>query len=284
VKITIKKNREKTMKKITVVGLDLAKNVFHAVCCDASGKIVKKKMLKRREVLTYFANLESCLIGIEACASAHYWSRQLIALGHHVKMIAPQFVKAFVRGNKNNYNDALAISEAVTRPEMRFVAAKTIEQQDIQALHRLRERRIQDRTALCNQVRGLLAEYGLILPLGIKVIRKEIPLLLEDAENELSHFFTTLLAQSYQQLEEIDQHIDFYTAQVNVMNHQNENCERLQSIPGFGPIVSSVFYSIVGDGKAYRRGRDVSAAVGRACTETAQQWRKRCIARHQQAR
>jgi len=250
------------MSKITTVGLDLAKNVFHAVCCDASGKIVKKKMLKRREVLAYFANIECCLIGMEACASAHYWARQLSILGHQVKMIAPQFVKAFVRGNKNDYNDALAISEAVTRPEMRFVAVKTIEQQDIQALHRLRERRIQDRTALCNQIRGLLAEYGVIMPLGINIIRKEIPMLLEDADNELSHFFRTLLAQSYQQLEEIDEHIDFYTTQIHTMNHQNEDCERLQSIPGFGPIVSSVFYSIVGDGKAYRRGRDVSAAVG----------------------
>jgi len=153
------------MNKITTVGLDLAKNTFHAVCCDATTKIIKKKMLKRKEVLIYFSNLELCLIGIEACSSAHYWVRQLSALGHTVKMVAPQFVKAFLRGNKNDYNDALAIAEAVTRPEMRFVAAKTIEQQDIQALHRLRERRIQDRTALCNQIRGLLSEYGIIMPL-----------------------------------------------------------------------------------------------------------------------
>ena len=250
------------MNKITTVGLDLAKNTFHAVCCDATGKIIKKKMLKRRDVIIYFSNLEHCLIGIEACSSAHYWVRQLSTLGHQVKMIAPQFVKAFLRGNKNDYNDALAISEAVTRPEMRFVAAKTIEQQDIQALHRLRERRIQDRTALCNQIRGLLSEYGIIMPLGILVIRREIPLILEDAENDLSYFFRTLLAQCYQQLIEIDAHIEFYTQEVKNISHQNEDCKRLQSIPGFGPIVSSVFYSIVGDGKAYRRGRDVSAAVG----------------------
>jgi len=136
-------------------------------------------MLKRAQVIPYFANFPECLIGMEACASAHHWTRELIALGHQVKMIPPQYVKPYVHGNKNDYNDALAIAEAVSRPEMRFVAVKTKEQQDIQAVHRLRERRIQDRTALCNQLRGLLAEYGLIFPAGINVLRQRLPELME---------------------------------------------------------------------------------------------------------
>jgi transposase len=137
------------------------------VCCDEQGKVVRKKMLKRAQVLAYFSNLPPALVGMEACASAHHWARELGALGHQMKLIPPQYVKPYVRGNKNDYNDALAIAEAVTRPEMRFVSVKTPEQQDIQALHRLRERRLQERTALCNQLRGLLAEYGLILPKGV---------------------------------------------------------------------------------------------------------------------
>ncbi|MCP3866531.1 MAG: IS110 family transposase [Gammaproteobacteria bacterium] len=250
------------MNKITTVGLDLAKNVFHAVCCDEYGKIVKKKMLKRSQVLKYFANLPKCLVGMEACASGHHWARELATQEHQVKLIPPQYVKPYVRGNKNDYNDALAIAEAVTRPEMRFVSIKTPEQQDIQALHRLRERRLQDRTALCNQLRGLLAEYGLILPTGINVLRRCLPELLEDGENGLSDLFRRLLAQSYQQLQELDRHINDYTREMSRQSQQDEACRRLQTIPGFGPIVASVFHSVVGHGEAYRRGRDVSASLG----------------------
>jgi len=250
------------MSKITTIGLDLAKNVFHVVCCDEHGKVVKKKMLKRFQVLNYFANLPTCLVGMEACASAHHWARELGALGHQVKLIPPQYVKPYVRGNKNDYNDALAIAEAVIRPEMHFVAVKTPEQQDIQALHRLREKRLQERTALCNQLRGLLAEYGLILPKGVNILRRRLPELLEDGENGLSDLFRRLLAQSYQQLQELDGYIDFYTQEMKRQSQQDEACQRLQTIPGYGPIVASVFHSVVGNGEAYRRGRDVSASLG----------------------
>jgi transposase len=250
------------MNKITTVGLDLAKSVFHAVCCDKHGKVTRKKMLKRPQVLNYFANLPQSLVGIEACASAHHWARQLGALGHQVKLIPPQYVKPYVRGNKNDYNDALAIAEAVTRPEMRFVPVKTPEQQDVQALHRLRERRLQERTALCNQLRGLLAEYGLILPKGVNVLRRRLPELLEDGENGLNDLFRRLLAQSYQQLQELDGHIDHYTQEMEYQSQQSEACRRLQTIPGYGPIVAGVFHGAVGHGEAYRRGRDVSAALG----------------------
>jgi len=250
------------MGEITTVGLDLAKNVFHVVCCDKYGKVVKKKMLRRSRLLSYFANLPSCLVGMEACASAQYWARELCALGHRTKLIAPQYVKPYVRGNKNDYNDALAIAEAVTRPEMRFVAAKTPEQQDIQALHRLRARRVAERTALCNQLRGLLGENGLVLPKGVNTVRRRLPELLEDGENGLSDLFRSLLAQSYQQLHELDRHIDFYTQHIKRQSQESEACRRLQTIPGYGPIVASVFHSVVGSGEAWRRGRDVSASLG----------------------
>lgn len=250
------------MDKITTIGLDLAKSVFHVVCCNAAGKVVKKRMLKRAQVLKVFAQLPACLVGMEACGSAHYWAREVSALGHRVKLIPPQYVKPYVRGNKNDYNDALAIAEAVTRPEMRFVAIKSPEQQDVQALHRLRERRVQERTALGNQLRGLLAEYGLIIPKGVTTLRQRLPELLADAENGLSDRFRQLLAQSYRQLQELDGHIAFYTQQLRRYSQHNVACQRLETIPGFGPIVASVFHSVVGQGEAYRRGRDVSAALG----------------------
>jgi len=250
------------MNKITTIGLDLAKNVFHVVCCNARGKVVGKKMLKRSQVLTYFVNLPSCLVGMEACASAHYWARKLDGLGHQVKLIPPQYVKAYVRGNKNDYNDALAIAEAVIRPEMRFVAVKTTDQQDLQALLRLRNGCMKERTALCNRVRGLLAEYGLILPKGVNVLRRHLPVFLEDAENGLNELFRRLLAEGYQQLQDLDRHIDSYTQELERQAQQYDECRRLQTIPGYGPIVASAFHSAIGNGEAYRRGRDVSASLG----------------------
>jgi transposase len=199
---------------------------------------------------------------MEACASAHYWGRQLQGLGHEVMLIPAQYVKAYVRGNKNDYNDALAISEAMSCPQMRRVGVKTPEQQDIQALHRLRERCVQMRTGLCNQIRGLMAEYGLVCPKGVAVLRRQIPAWLEDGENGLSDLFRRLLSESYAQLQSLDTHIAFYTGELERQGKQNTVCQRLQTIPGFGPIVASVFYSQVGDGQAFRRGRDAAAALG----------------------
>ena len=250
------------MAKSMTVGLDLAKQVFHVVCCDGRGKVVGKRMLRRAQVLGYFANLAPCRVGMEACAGAHYWARELEGLGHTVKLLPARFVKAFVRGNKNDYNDALAIAEAAVRPEVRGVAVKTTTQQDIQALHRLRSECLASRTALSNQLRGLLAEYGVVLPRGVGSLRRRLPALLEDGENGLSALLRRLLAQGYARLCELDAHIAAYTAEVQRHSRQDAACQRLQTIPGFGPIVASVFHSLVGDGRGYRRGRDVSAALG----------------------
>lgn len=250
------------MKEVTTIGLDLAKQVFHVVCCDRHGKVVSKRMLRRAQVRAYFANLTPCRVGMEACGGAHYWARELAALGHEVKLLPARFVKAFVRGNKNDYNDALAIAEAATRPEVRAVAIKSVAQQDVQALHRLRAHCVASRTALSNQLRGLLAEYGVVLPCGVSRLRRGLPALLEDGENGLSDGFRQLLAQGYRQLCELDDHIRCYTEQLTVQAKQDEDCRRLQTIPGFGPIVASVFHAQVGDGRAYRRGRDVAASLG----------------------
>lgn len=248
--------------KITTIGLDLAKSVFHVVCFDEQHQEVSKRMLRRSQVREYFAQREPCRVAMEACAGAHGWGRELEKLGHTVKLIPPQFVKPYVKGNKNDYNDARAIAEASTRPGMRFARIKTVEQQDIQALHRVRAQRIQERTALCNQLRALVAEYGLVMNKGVASVRRGIPRLLEDAENGLSEAFRVLLARGYEQLIEIEAHIDFYTQQVEAHSRQNAHVRRLQTLPGYGPIVASVFASVVGDGSAFKRGRDVSASLG----------------------
>lgn len=250
------------MNEITTVGLDLAKSVFHAVCLDSRGREAMKKMLRRAQVLDWFANLPPCLIGMEACAGAHEWARRLRALGHNVRLIPPQYVKAYVQGNKNDYNDARAIAEAVGRPRMRFVAVKTVAQQDVQALHRLRASHVAERTAVCNQLRGLLAEYGIVLPKGVTTLRKRIPELLEDGENGLTPLFRRMLERGAQKLRQVDEHIMFYDQLLAEQARDDEAQRRLRTIPGFGPVVASAFHATVGDGQAYRRGRDVSASLG----------------------
>lgn len=248
--------------KITTVGLDLAKNVFHVVCFDEHSKEVQKRMLQRKQVRLFFTQLLPCKIGMEACAGSHYWGRELRALGHEVKLIPAQHVKPFLRGNKNDFNDARAINEALSRPSMPSVAVKTTEQQDIQANHRMRSQSVKDRTALSNSMRGLLGEYGIILPKGLSVLRKNIHGLLEDAENGLSLTFRKLMARRYEQLVELDNHINFFTHELEIQSKKDDACQRLQEVPGYGPIISSAFYSVVGDGGAYKRGRDVSASIG----------------------
>ena len=181
---------------ITTIGIDLAKNVFQIHGVDAKGWPVLKRRLSRDKLLPFFANLPACLIGIEACGSANHWARQLSAIGHEVRQISPQYVKPYVKTNKNDYNDAEAICEAVSRPGMHFVPIKNIAQQDIQALHRIRERLVRDRTALVNQTRGLLREYGVFLPVGIHPFRRQILEVLEDAQNALLYRIPFVVIQA----------------------------------------------------------------------------------------
>jgi len=254
--------QEETEMNITTIGLDLAKNVFHIVGLDEHGHEKMKKRLSRRQVLKHFAQCPACVIGMEACASSHYFARELRQLGHTAKLIPPQYVKAYSRGQKNDTNDARAIAEAVRVPSMRFVAVKTVAQQDLQALIRLREGAINARTAGANRVRGLLGEYGLVTGKSLGALHRALPLILEDASNGLTEVFRRLLNQQRQHLLELDAHIAMLTAELTALSKQDDRVGRLQTVPGYGPIVASVFASVMGDGAQYRRGREASASLG----------------------
>ena len=259
---TIEPKKEETVEHVTTIGLDIAKRVFHVIGNDAQGRERTKKVLRRHQVLAWFANHTPCLVGIEACGGAHEWARQIRDLGHQVRLLPPQHVKPYVRGSKNDFNDARAIAEAVTRPALREVPIKSREQQDLQALHRLRQGCVAQRTALANQLRGLLAEYGLVLPQGLPTLRRRLPELLEDANNGLSPLFRELLAEGYAQLCSLDEQLDRHTRRITREAREQEAQQRLQTIPGFGPIVASLFHAAIGSGAGYRRGRDVAASLG----------------------
>ncbi|MEA2080454.1 MAG: IS110 family transposase [Pseudomonadota bacterium] len=248
--------------KITTIGLDIAKSVFHLCAVDKMGRLLKKKQLKRKQVLPYLAKLEPCLVAMEACGGANYWAREIKALGHEVKLIAPQYVKPYVKGNKNDYNDAEGIAEAAQRANMRFVPIKSVEQQDIQNLHRQRERIKKARTALVNQVRGLLAEYGIVINKGVAAVRKGLPGILEDAENGLTMRSRELFADLLEELRLLDEQFKQSEKQIEASNQGNEVCQRLDEILGVGPITASAVYAAAGDGKDFVNGRHFSAWIG----------------------
>jgi transposase len=246
----------------TTIGLDIAKNVFQVHGVDKQGKAVVRKQLKRPHVLAFFVNLPACLIGREACAGAHYWARELIKLGHEVKLISPQFVKPYVKGNKNDANDAEAICEAVGRPNMRFVPVKSIEQQDILALHRVRSGLVKERTAKVNQLRGLLGECGTVIGQGLAQVRKRLPEILEDGENGLSGQARELFADLHRQVLELDRQVDDYGAKLQGLYAASAMCRKLGRIGGIGPITATAMVASVGDGKTFETGRQVSAWLG----------------------
>jgi transposase len=244
------------------VGIDLAKQVFQVHGVDYQDKVVLRKQLRRNQLLSYFATLPPCLIGMEACGGAHHWARELQKLGHTVKLIAPQFVKPYVKSNKNDANDAEAICEAVGRPTMRFVSVKTIAQQDLQAIHRIRSELVRQRTAKVNQIRGFLAEYGLVVGRQVVTLRRALPELLEDAENGLSFDFRALLEDLRQDLIRLDERVAEMDKKVHTLADSMPAAKLLQSIPGIGPISATAIVCAVGDGKQFKRGRDLAAWLG----------------------
>ena len=213
-------------------------------------------------MLSFFATLPPCLIGMEACGGAHYWARELQKLGHTVKLMAPQFVKPYVKSNKNDANDAEAICEAVGRPTMRFVSVKTIAQQDLQAIHRIRSEVVRQRTAKVNQIRGLLAEYGIVVGRHVATLRRALPELLENAENGLSFDFRTLLDELRQDLIRLDEREEEMSQKIHTLANSIPAAKRLQSIPGIGPMSATAIVCAVGDGKQFKRGRDLAAWLG----------------------
>lgn len=248
--------------KITTIGLDIAKSVFHAVGVDKAGKLIKKKMLRRKDLLPFVAKIEPCLIVIEACGGASYWAREFEQFGHVVKLIAPQYVVPFRQGNKNDYNDALAIAEAAQRPNMRFVKPKSVEQQDVQLLHRMRERLTKQSTALINQVRGMLAEYGIVITKSKSAFKAQLPDILVDEANMLTIKGKAIFYQLYDEVIDIEKRLKSCDTQVLNETHNNVICQRLQTIPGVGPVTATAIYAAVGDGKDFSNGRHFSAWCG----------------------
>jgi transposase len=247
---------------VTVLGIDLAKQSFQLHGVDENGQVVLKKKLSRKQLTAFIARLPICLIGLEACGGAHHWVRVFTKMGHRVRMMAPQFVKPYVKSNKNDAVDAEAICEAVQRPNMRFVPAKSIEQQDIQSIHRIRSQLVARRTAQANQIRGLLMEYGIIIPQGIKCIRKNLPDILEDGENLLTTIFREQLSELYDEMVHLDERVDSLELSLKRVCNQHEDCKRLLTIPGIGLMTATALIAAIGDIGAFKSARELAAWLG----------------------
>jgi transposase len=249
--------------KIKTIGIDLAKDVFGVHGVDVRGKALVHRRVTRKHLLGLLAKLEPCLVGMEACGSAHHWAREIEQLGHTVKLMSPQFVKPYRKGNKNDPNDAEAICEAVTRPSMRFVPVKSAAQQDVQALHRVREQLLKSRTALVNQVRGLLGEHGIIAPRGIAHLRRLLSELLADPEGSgLSGLLGETLVEIAGRLRFFDERIRTYDLRIGRVFAHDERCKRLAKVEGVGPLVATAMVAAVGNAREFKSGRELSAWLG----------------------
>lgn len=255
-------NQKHAEQDIAVLGIDLGKQSFHLHGVDRFDKAMIRKRMSRKRLLSFMASLKPCLVGMEACGGSHDWARRFQALGHEVRLMSPQFVKPYVKSNKNDYLDAEAICEAVQRPNMRFVPIKSAEQQDIQSLHRARSLAISQRTAQINQVRGLLLEYGLVLPQGAHVVRRALPAILEEAENGLSFAMRELLADLREELVHLDERIAEYDRKIILTARQTDACRLLMTIPGIGPLIATALVAAVGDVQVFNSGREMAAWLG----------------------
>ena len=249
------------MSNIKVIGIDLAKDVFQLHGTDAKGKQVLSKRLNRQTLTECITQLQPCLIGIEACMGAFYWARVFKTMGHTVKIMAPQFVKPYVMANKNDRNDARGIAEAVTRPDMKFVAVKSVEQQDVLLLHRVREQLMKQKTAQVNQIRGLLMEYGVVIPKGIKHMNT-LTEILENNEEKLTPKAIVIFKQMHEQFKIYEQQIALYDKEIAQDVAQNSVCKEIMKIDGVGPITASAIVATVGDAKEFKNGRQMAAWLG----------------------
>jgi len=250
---------------ITQIGLDIAKDVFQIHGIDKDGKVRLQKQISRNKMLDFFANLPSCLIGMEACSGAHYWARELTKFGHEVRLMAPQFVSPYRKrgpSGKNDRNDAEAICEAVGRPNMRFVPVKSVEQQGVLMAHRARELMVANRTALVSQIRGLLGEFGIVVPSGIAQIRRALPHILGDAENGLVALVRETFSKMQKQLSDLDAEIHAYDERLDALSKSMEAPKRLMKCPGIGAITATAVVATAGDAKTFKNGRQFSAWLG----------------------
>jgi len=250
------------MEEIKTIGVDLAKEIFHLHCADKEGRKVKTLKLKRKDMLPFFINLKPCFIGMESCGGSNYWARKLKAQGHNAKIMQAKFVKPFVKSNKDDHIDAEAICEAVARPNMRFAPSKEIWQQDIQTIHRIRERLIGNKVALSNSMRGLLMEYGITIPKGHKNLKSNMPLILEDAENELTDMIRKEFSNLYEEFKEVEKKIAYYDKEIDKIYSMNEKCQKIGAIPGVGPITATIVMAQIGNGRDFKNGRQYAAYLG----------------------
>ncbi|HVY52936.1 MAG TPA: IS110 family transposase [Gammaproteobacteria bacterium] len=249
------------MRNIKVLGIDLAKNVFQLHGTDAKGKQILRKRFNRMQLIEFVSNLSPCIIGIEACTGAHYWGRLFERYGHTVKMMAPQFVKPYIKSNKSDRNDARGIAEAVTRPDMKFVPIKMIEQQETLLLHRARELVVKQRTAQANQIRGCLLEFGVVIPQGVTQIRK-LPIILEDNADKLTAKAKEVFLELYEQFITYDLQEKKYQRQIERQANQDVMCQEIMKIEGVGPLIASATVATIGDAKLFKNGREVAAWLG----------------------
>jgi transposase len=247
---------------IASVGIDLGKTTFHLVALDEHGKIVIRKKFSRKQLLAYTANLPTSLMGIEACSGAHFIGAALRDQGHDVRLIPAQFVKPFLKSNKNDFLDAEAIAEAVARKNMRFVPIKTDDQLDLQALHRVRDRLVHRRTAVINQIRGFLLERGITFAKGPANLRRQMPSILEDAEQNLSGRMRNLLDHLWQEWKSLNSDIERVSEEIDAIAGADAACQRLRRIPGVGPLVATATVAAIGNGAAFRKGREFAAWLG----------------------
>ncbi|MFZ1725326.1 MAG: IS110 family transposase [Albidovulum sp.] len=248
--------------QIIRVGLDLAKHVFEVHAVDAGDSVVLRKTLRRDAVAQFFSELPACVVGMEACSGAHYWAKVLADLGHEVRLIAPQFVKPYVKSNKNDRNDAEAICEAVGRPAMRFVPVKSSDRLAIWAVHRIRQRLVGDRTRLVNQIRGLLAEHGVVIARDITRLRHALVQIAEGSEPGSNDLLRSLVGEMKTELAEMDRRLAGYNRRIRDLFRSNEMCQRIGKIEGIGPITATALVAAVGDRSCFKNGRQFAAWLG----------------------
>ncbi len=246
----------------SVVGIDIGKDVFHLVAFDAGGKIAFRRKIKRLQLIDAFKKLPACIVGMEACLSAHYVSRALERLGHEPRIIPAMYVKPFLRGQKNDYNDAEAIAEAALRPNLRTVRRKTAEELELQAFHRIRSRLVSRRTATINQIRSLLIEHGIAVRTGARALRNSLFEILKNREDEISARMSGLIMELYEDWVWLDKRVDGLTAEIEQIAQREGSCRLLMSVPGVGPLISTAMVAAIGAGEAFERGRDFGAWLG----------------------
>jgi transposase len=247
---------------IAVIGIDIGKNSFHVVGHDQRGSIILRQKWSRGQIEVRLANLPPCLIGMEACVGAHHLSRRLKALGHDARLMPAKYVRPYAKGQKNDFNDAEAIAEAVQRPTMKFVATKTADQLDLQALHRVRERLVSQRTGIINQIRAFMLERGIAVRQGIRFLRTELPIILASRTDVLSPRMLRVIEDLAGDWRRLDERIETLSREIETIARQDAGCDRLMSVPGIGPIISSAVVAAIGSGDVFSKGRDFAAWLG----------------------